>query len=263
MVLALALVAVGTLGVDALVNSRDAEQRRAPEAVLVQAVRRTADRSTLTYAITLDVEALEGRRTLVVTGATDTTTATSAGVVRDEHAPDRRSVRFVVQGRRLLLEPPARGAWMQVDLLEALQDTDDPDVSLLAFAVQRPMEMVTMLQGVSEVSAIDRDSVDGIEAMRYSARIAFDRALSARSRFADPDLLRVLSERLDGEDLGVDAWVDANGKLRRLAFGGSLDGGRAYGVDLRISGYGHTVPVELPSDTTVVQPLDLGAILSG
>ena len=73
----------------------------------------------------------------------------------------------------------------------------------------------------------------------------------------DADLLRVVTERLDGDQTDLDVWIDGNGTLRSLGFVGTLDGGTDYNLRLdfrtfAFAVFDRTVPSTLPTATTVV-----------
>jgi hypothetical protein len=231
--------------------------------LLERSVRRTTDRDGLAYEVDLRVEGPSQPRELNVAGSTMVTTAAAQGTIQ-MLGDTPTEVDFLLQGRRLFLQAGGdrgdRAAWAEVDLLAALSDTGDDVVAVLGLGLQRPTELLEMLRGIQQAQRVGSETVGGIATERYRGTVSLEAALERPSRLADAALVRKVTERLDGDELIVDAWIDANGKVRRLRLGGTLDGGHQYELGMRLTSFGEPVRVEAP-DAVPVEPLDLPHVL--
>jgi hypothetical protein len=86
----------------------------------------------------------------------------------------------------------------------------------------------------------------GAPITRYRVHARFDAALSRIASGVDADLLKIVTQRLDGDEMDLDVWIDRNGTLRAMSFAGTHFGA----ID-------NAVPGTLPSSATV---MDLGSL---
>ncbi len=193
-----------------------------------------------------------------VHGAVDQTSTVTTGTVQSSSDPPDSGghLRFLVEDHRLFLvretetEP---ATWQEVDLLDALRAQDDNDGRLLALAVQRPTALAALLLGVDSAERVGQERLDsGVAVTQYRAHVSFEAALNKMASSIDADVLRVVTQRLDGDQVDLDAWIDGNRRLRALAFTGTLDGGRDYSLRLDFRTFGDPGPTTLPTQTTVI-----------
>jgi hypothetical protein len=244
-------------------SSSPPPKHRDYSAVVKQSLRRLASPHSVTYDVSLRVDGLPDRPSaFTVHGAADQVTTMTTGTVQVAGTvSDEGHLRFFVAGRRLFLAHDVEGGplnWQEVDLLDALRSQDDNDGRLLALAVQRPSALAALLLGVDHAERLGRGTLEsGAVVTGYRAHVSFDAALGRVASAADGDLLRVVTDRLDGDQTDLDVWIDRNGTLRSLAFVGTIDGGTDYSLRLdfrtfEFAVFDHTVPSTLPTQTTVI-----------
>ena len=268
-------IVAGTLGVvlciGALIivgGSDEVRSRRRtlePVAALQQGLRKLTQttRPTFTYDATLDVggSAAGEPNHIRVTGANDAPARLTTGTIDRSTAGGDDTLRFLLKGRRLFVhdDGSAERAWKEVDVLRALRASDDANgVGALALAVQRPVALAGLLLGVESAENLGRDTTaDGLTATHYRATSSFDQALEAIRSSADAELLRAVTERIDGDEIELDAWIDTNRRLRQLRMEGTIDGGRPFSLELRFRTFSQPVEATLPDSSTVVAVADL------
>jgi hypothetical protein len=260
-----------SLGVSvAFLTADDSSRGRpTPVALLRQSVNRLTQvtRPTLSYDVRLEVISGDQQRAIFsVQGENDEPSTFSTGRVHVSGPGGSADLRFLSQGHRLFLRASDAGEsdpWTELDLLAALEPGDGNDLDLLALALQRPTALAALVRGAVVAEPIGEERLTtGVNTNRYRARVAFEKVLTAAWETIDPELLATVTQRIDGEEVELDAWVDANRRLRALSMEGTLDGGRRYTMTLTVREFGLPVTTTLPARTGAEESPDLGRLLA-
>ena len=123
---------------------------------------------------------------------------------------------YIELGRRLpgLSDRP----WVRVDL-DALKDGQGDNIEALRqLKANDPSAVLNALRGVTgDVTEVGAEDVRGTPTTHYRATVDLKEAREASPESAHDDLDEV-ARQLGTERLPVEAWVDAEGRLRRLRY---------------------------------------------
>ena len=160
--------------------------------------------------------------------------------------------------------------WLSMDLGAALGDLGLPQDSLGQFEQTDPTQYLQYLAAVSsDVTEVGHDKLRDVDTTHYHATIDLTKALDrvpadvAQRLGIDPDQLGKSFEQLrtqaGSDELPMDVWVDANGRLRRMRMEmGAASGG--VHIDMEMYDYGVDVSVQAPPADEVT---DLFSMLGG
>lgn len=176
---------------------------------------------------------------------------------------------YIELGRRL----PGLGdrPWVKVDLDALAEGQGDSIEALRQLKANDPAAILNSLRGVTgEVTVVGEEPVRGVDTTRYEATVDLGKASEASPGEVRDDLAEV-TRQLGGERLPVEAWIDAEGRLRRLRYTVDLaelsDEAPAKGAGagrstttLELYEFGVDAAVAVPPDD---QTTDLGALLGG
>jgi hypothetical protein len=160
--------------------------------------------------------------------------------------------------------------WLSMDLGAALGDLGLPQDSLGQFEQTDPTQYLQYLAAVSsDVTEVGHDKLRDVDTTHYHATIDLTKALDrvpadvAQRLGIDPDQLGKSFDQLrtqaGRDELPMDVWVDANGRLRRMRMEmGAASGG--VHIDMEMYDYGVDVSVQAPPADEVT---DLFSMLGG
>ena len=161
----------------------------------------------------------------------------------------------------------ANGRWLKVDLREAA-DEAGADLGALEQLDQSPTELLQFLQGASDdVDEVGTETVRGVETTHYRADVDLERAaeITAERAGLSDELREQLRREIERtreqtglSTLPVDAWLDDEGRLRRMKMDVELDvAGRPAGMltTMELFDFGVEVDVRPPPADEV---LDIG-----
>ena len=160
--------------------------------------------------------------------------------------------------------------WLSMDLGAALGDLGLPQDSLGQFEQTDPTQYLQYLAAVSsDVTEVGHDKLRDVDTTHYHATIDLTKALDrvpadvAQRLGIDPDQLGKSFEQLrtqaGSDELPMDVWIDANGRLRRMRMEmGAASGG--VHIDMEMYDYGVDVSVQAPPANEVT---DLFSMLGG
>ena len=270
-----ALAAVGALAVAACSDDGPVEATSAQD-VLVAAPGRTIDAGSSRIAVLAELEG-QARGTFDGQGEfefgpergrleVDLGPLGLAGAGRTEVLLDGDVV-YIELGQRL----PGLGGrpWVRIDLDDLAGGEGDNIEALRQLKVNDPGAVMNYLRGADgDAVELGGEEVRGTATTHYRATVDLDRARESSPEAVRDDLAEVIRQ-LGTDRLPVEAWVDADGRLRRLRYTVDL---AALSDDAPAKGAGRgraTASLELYEfgvDVTVTPPpeaevTDIGALL--
>jgi hypothetical protein len=160
--------------------------------------------------------------------------------------------------------------WVSIDLGAALDDLGLPQDSLGQFEQTDPTQYLQYLSAVSsDVEEVGHDKLRDVDTTHYHATIDLTKALDRvpgdlQQRLGvDPEHLGKsfdqLRAQVGSDELPMDVWIDANGRLRRMRMEmGAASAG--VHIDMEMYDYGVDVAVQAPPANEVT---DLLSMLGG
>jgi hypothetical protein len=131
------------------------------------------------------------------------------------------------------------------------------DSPLFNLGQNDPSQMLEYLRATSEVEEVGEDSVRGVPATHYEARIQLDKVAERASPEA-AQTLRKLTQGADIKEIPVEVWVDDDSLVRRLKMDWHPQGA-SFTFDLEMFDFGD-VEIEVP---TASETVDLTKLLGG
>jgi len=165
-----------------------------------------------------------------------------AGTDRTEILLDRDVV-FLKLGGAL----PGLGQrpWVRIDLSKLKKGQGDGIEALRQLRANDPRAVINELRGVTgDAEKVGTEAVRDVETVHYRATVDLDKAAAASPAGVRDDL-REVARQLGTSKLAVEAWLDADGRVRRLR----------YTVDL--ARLDENAPAKGAGRGTVVATLDL------
>jgi hypothetical protein len=145
--------------------------------------------------------------------------------------------------------------WLKVDLAQLARQGGG--LSNLAAASPSPATALFYLRGVKAAKKVGTDSIAGVDTTHYRVTTDLRRA-AARSSGDDKAAIQRLMELPNRNTLPMDAWVDGDGYLRKVAWAEHSSAGTA-NVSMVLHDFGAPVKIEPPSGHVI----DLLQRLSG
>ena len=254
----------------------------AHEAVLDAAARLTVAAGTArteSTATLSGVSGLPGPVTLTATGAVDFTgrkavsTVDLSSLLSGTEADDevRSLVTVFLQGTVLVRSPMLTSLlgvdtpWMRIDRATASTTGTGADLGrLMQVPGSDGSALVGLLLGVvpGSVHELGQEKVRDETATHFRATVDFRAAVERAGALTDGDRFEQFTAALGAQDLALDAFVDGEGRLRRLAFEHELPaetGGGLQHVEVDLFDFGIPVDITAPPDdqvTDLVEELD-------
>lgn len=161
------------------------------------------------------------------------------------------------------LNPLVDGKWLKIDLAAAARSAGIDPTSLTGSGVgQDPTSYLSILGGAdqNDVQTVGTETIDGVETVHYHANIDM---LAAMDRLAasplDRQKLGKLVEQLGLKQMPVDAWADADGRVRKVQMVTAVNGQHAT-MELGFSDFGVAVAVSAPPAAEVIDAMKMAGI---
>jgi hypothetical protein len=242
---------------------------------VAQAATRTSDVSTLRFTVSMKVQmpTVGTPVSLTATGAID------SAAQRLELSMDLSKVAVLsgeqgALGRMTIVEDglvmymsgggmsrvlPGGKTWLRVDLSRAASSLG-LDLSSLTGGQTDPRTSLAQLREAGNVVEIGPRTVKGVATTRYSVLIDLRQGLDkldAASRKAMEQLVDRL-ESSGGRYVPGDAWIDADGYLRRfrMAIPNYLGTGTSFAMTMDLYDFGDQVSIDVPQDWQVADVTD-------
>ena len=168
----------------------------------------------------------------------------------------------VVAGNVLYMQSPVfaqaglagRQEWVKLDLQKLAQQRG-VDLSSLVNASPTPTSALTYLRGARDVKKIGTETVAGTKTTHYRVTVDLERA-AGRAQASSRASIRRVMEASGLKTLPVDAWIDGDGYLRKVAWveHTSPTGGAA--VVMLLHDFGPAVNIKPPPKRMVLDLLD-------
>lgn len=108
--------------------------------------------------------------------------------------------------------------WVRIDLAALAPGQGDGIEALRQLRANDPRAVINELRGVTEdARTVGKEVVRGTATTRYQATVDLDKAASASPTAVRDDLIEV-ARQLGTPRLAVEAWLDADGRIRRLRY---------------------------------------------
>jgi hypothetical protein len=146
--------------------------------------------------------------------------------------------------------------WLKVDLAQLSQQGGS--LSNLAAASPSPTTALIYLRGARDAKKVGTDSVAGVDATHYRVTSDLQRA-AARSSGTDKTSVQQVMRLTGRKTLPMDAWVDGDGFLRKVAWAEDTSAGTGANVSMVLHDFRAPVKIEPPSGHVI----DLLQRLSG
>jgi len=146
--------------------------------------------------------------------------------------------------------------WLKVDLAQLSQQGGG--LSNLAAASPSPTTALVYLRGVKDAKKVGTESVAGVDATHYRVTADLQRA-AARSSGSDKASAQEAMQLTGRRTLPMDAWVDDDGYLRKVAWAEHTSAGTGAKVSMVLHDFHAPVKIEPPSGHVI----DLLQRLSG
>jgi hypothetical protein len=242
---ALAVVGLLLLAVNVTASGRLVPLPGSSEVAAEQRLRRAATKTFRRPVVTYRLDLAASGVDVMVIATADVSSGRMTGTLRvpDSEAGDR-VLELRAQGHRLFLRARA-GAWQETDLVDVLGASGEAEV-LEALALARPQELLGLLRASTSSARATTEAVDGIDTTRYLAEVEVPLS-NVRDPIADRALVDLIAAHFAPDGVDVDAWIDANGKVRRLELN---PGNHAPGpvLELAILSFGDRLDTDVPAD---------------
>jgi len=237
---------------------------------VAKAATHTADVSTLRFSMTvsLQVPGAPGTIALGATGAIDSSahrlamsmdlskiaalTGSSAMPKRMRMVEDGTVIYMTGDGLSRVL--PGGKSWARLDLARAASQVG-ADVSGLTGGQTDPRASLAQLRKAGNVVRIGPQLVRGVATTRYNVLVDLGRGVDGLEGSAR-EAMKQLVQRLEAAGtryVPADAWVDADGYLRRfrIAIPGYFGAGSSFGLSMDMYGFGDPVSIAVPDPAEV------------
>lgn len=187
--------------------------------------------------------------------------------------PDMGTIEAIFDGTVIYMKMPALSAqlpgnepWMSFDLQEAGEQLGMDLGALMQSGSSDPTQILQYLRGASgDVETIGEEEVRGASATHYRASILFDKIVEqspADVRDAVEMTIDQLKQWMGTDQMPIDVWIDAEGRMVRQVQGFEYASGPAAGTSVSMTmemyDFGVDVNVEIPPPSQVT---DLGALM--
>jgi hypothetical protein len=146
--------------------------------------------------------------------------------------------------------------WLSVDLGQLAQQGGV--ASSLANVSPTPTSALAYLRGVKDVKKVGTETVSGVDTTHYRVTSDLQRA-AARSSGSSKQSIESAMQLTGRKTLPMDAWVDGQGYLRKVAWAQQASAGAGAKISMVLHDFGAPVKIEPPSGKVI----DLTQRLSG
>jgi hypothetical protein len=145
---------------------------------------------------------------------------------------------------------PEGKTWMKADLSKAAQAMGAGGSQLSSFDQTDPTQFLSYLRASSGgVTKLGQESVEGVQATHYRATIQLSHILERYPSAQQAAMRSALAKLGNGDSIPVDAWVDAQGRVRReqVQIGSTAAGSTAPGGAGATGAVGGTITIDFQS----------------
>ena len=149
--------------------------------------------------------------------------------------------------------------WLKMDLEELAKQQGADAAQLDQLSHVDPTQALAYLEGAGEFTEVGQETVRGVETTHYKGTIdlrdAVDKAPSDQR-----DQLERFLEDSGVTELPAEAWIDADGYLRKMTIDfAELGGmpGASFSIAMELFGFGEAVDIHVPSDDEATDLSDL------
>lgn len=149
--------------------------------------------------------------------------------------------------------------WLKLDLEQlAKQKGADPG-HLDQLSRVDPTQALAYLQGAGDFKAVGKEAVRGVETTHYTGKLDLRKAVD-KAQDEQREQLQQLLESSNLRELPAEAWIDADGYLRKLTLNFSELSGApvaSFSIAMELYGFGEDVDIDVPSDDEATDLSDL------
>jgi len=171
-----------------------------------------------------------------------------------------------MSGRAFVGVLPGGKTWARVDL-SRMAAASGFDLSALTAGPTDPRTSLAQLREAGNVVKIGPQRIGGVATTRYSVLVDLRQGLDKLDG-AQRDAMKLLLKRLEsagGRYVPADAWIDADGYLRRfrMTIPHYLGSGSSFSITMNLFGFGEPVAIEVPPASQVADFTELLSKLGG
>jgi hypothetical protein len=151
--------------------------------------------------------------------------------------------------------------WLRMDLEELAKQQGADAAQLDQLSHVDPTQALAYLQGAGEFTEVGQETVRGVETTHYEGTIDLREAVDKAPSDQREQLERVLEDS-GVTELPAEAWIDADGYLRKMTIDfAELGGmpGASFSIAMELFGFGEDVDIDVPSDDEVTDLSELSA----
>lgn len=160
------------------------------------------------------------------------------------------------------LTPPGRF----VDITDGVDDLDGTDIINQLLVVLEPIQLLQLLNGADDADDQGSQQIDGVDTTHVTATIDFDDAIAALDGDAQAALRRAVAG-LDTRTATLDVFIDADGRVRRMAIQLTLNDGTVVTATSNFTDFGEPETIRVPRARRTLAPEEaagiVGADISG
>lgn len=252
-----------------------------PGAIITLAAEKTQEAGTARVWMDMKTEGPDGVISTVADGVFDMTSR--RGEISMEMdmpdapagAPTDTRVDAVMDGTVMYMKMPELSQqlpggkpWLKVDLQAAGEELGLDFGALMQAGGSDPTQSLQYLRGVSgDVETVGEEEVRGVQATHYRTSLSFDKIVDQAPEDLRPRIkptIDLLKEWVGTDEMPVDVWIDADGRMVRQKQSFSYVAGPAAGSSLSMTmemyDFGIDVDIDLPPRSQVT---DFSRLLEG
>lgn len=154
------------------------------------------------------------------------------------------------------LTPPGRF----VDITDGVDDLDGTDIINQLLVVLEPIQLLQLLNGADDADDQGSQQIDGVDTTHVTATIDFDDAIAALDGDAQAALRRAVAG-LDTRTATLDVFIDADGRVRRMAIQLTLNDGTVVTATSNFTDFGEPETIRVPRARRTLAPEEAAGIV--
>ena len=141
--------------------------------------------------------------------------------------------------------------WLRIDLEDAAAQTGLDLGQLTGSGMNDPRQGLAMLTGAADVREVGRDEVRGEGTTHYQGTVDFEKAAREQGGIVDEEAFQRFLDMYGDTVLDVDAWIDDEGRARRVDFEMPLPAMAGSGdatISMEFFDFGVDADIAIPED---------------